>query len=152
MMQGSLASGNVFGDFLALCMTFCMAAMIVSIRSGAAVDMLPAAFASAVLSMLLTAPFANISSVSNLDIIYIAIFGVVQLGLGLLFLTEGSRRIPSAKAALIGSLDIPLAIAWVWLAFSEVPTSMTIVGGIIVLLAVAYDMRGSQSKEMEIQK
>lgn len=42
---------------------------------------------------------------------------------GTAFLTEGSRRIPAAQAALIGSLDIPFAILLVWLALSEVHES-----------------------------
>lgn len=103
--------------------------------------MIPASFMSAVASMVITLPFAHILSVSDADWLYLAAFGVTQLGLGLLLLTEGSRRIPAAQVALIGSLDIPFAILLVWLAFSEVPPPLTMIGGGIILIAVLAHMR-----------
>ncbi len=143
MMGGSVVTGHLYGDVSAFAMTLFMSAMMVAIRSGAAIDMIPSAFLSAVASALLTAPFASVTSVSSTDLGYLAIFGVLQLGLGLLFLTEGSRRIPAAQAALIGSLDIPFAILWVWIAFSEIPPPLTIAGGGVVLVAVAAYMQYS---------
>jgi drug/metabolite transporter (DMT)-like permease len=141
MMAGSLVSGSLFGDFLALGMTFFMSCMMVAIRFGAKMDMIPAAFFSSLLSMIITAPLANVQGVPTVDLGYLAIFGVTQLGLGLLLLTEGSRRIPSPQVALIGSLDIPFAVLWVWLAFSEVPATNTVWGGSVILLAVVWHMK-----------
>jgi drug/metabolite transporter (DMT)-like permease len=135
MMGGSLETGHILGDILALCMTVFMSAMMVAIRFGAKLDMLPSALFSSLASIVLTLPFATPSSVSGTDVTYLAVFGVSQLGLGLLFLTEGAKRIPAAQSALIGVLDIPFAIFWVWIAFSEVPPFLTVVGGAIVLLA-----------------
>lgn len=91
--------------------------------------------------MIIALPLAYLGSVGSLDWFYLAAFGVTQLGLGLLFLTEGSRRIPAAQVALIGSLDIPFAIILVWLAFSEVPPPLTMLGGAIILIAVAAHMQ-----------
>jgi drug/metabolite transporter (DMT)-like permease len=125
MMGGSVVVGHLLGDFLAIGMTLFMSCMMVAIRYGAAMDMIPASFMSAVASMIITLPFAHIANVSGTDWTYLAAFGVTQLGLGLLFLTEGSRRIPAAQVALIGSLDIPFAILLVWLAFSEVSPPLT---------------------------
>jgi drug/metabolite transporter (DMT)-like permease len=34
-------------------------------------------------------------------------------------------------------LELPLAVAWVWVCFAEVPTIASFVGGIIVMAAVA---------------
>ena len=152
MTWGSFVVGNLFGDVLALGMTFFMAVMMVAIRMGAKIDMVPAAFMSAFMSIVLTMPFADFSSVRQPDLTYMAIFGVVQLGLGLLFLTEGTRRIPASQAALIGSLDVPLAAFWVWLAFAEVPPVTTIIGGSIVLLAVFGHMQQSYAAAAELKE
>lgn len=155
MMGGSVVVGNLLGDFLAIGMTFFMACMMVAIRYGAAMDMIPASFMSAVASMIITLPFAHIADVSGTDWAYLAAFGVTQLGLGLLFLTEGSRRIPAAQVALIGSLDIPFAILLVWLAFSEVPMPLTVVGGSIILITVfahmQYDYSQRRKSEVALQ-
>ena len=63
-------------------------------------------------------------------------FGATQTGLVFLLLTKGSRPIPATETALISALETPLAPAWVWLAFGEVPTAAAMVGGTIVLGAV----------------
>jgi drug/metabolite transporter (DMT)-like permease len=55
-------------------------------------------------------------------------------------LTLGSRLISATRSALIGNLEIPLAPAWVWLAFNEVPSATTIGGGVLIMLAVAADI------------
>ena len=57
------------------------------------------------------------------------------MGVGLM-VGLGSRMLPAIETGLIGSLDAPLAPIWVWLAFSEIPTDTTLVGGLIVFVAV----------------
>lgn len=146
MMGGSVVVGNLLGDLLAIGMTLFMTCMMVAIRYGAGMDMIPASLMSAVASMVITLPFAHIAGVGTTDWVYLAVFGVTQLGLGLLFLTEGSRRIPAAQVALIGSLDIPFAIFLVWLAFSEVPPPLTVIGGSIILVTVFAHMQYDYSQ------
>jgi hypothetical protein len=43
----------------------------------------------------------------------------------------------ATENALINTLETPLAIAWVWVCFSEVPSATSFVGGIVVMSAVA---------------
>lgn len=70
------------------------------------------------------------------DFALLILLGVGQMGLGLVFLTIGARLIPALEIALITLLEIPLAVLWVWLATSEKPTSLTLIGGVVVILAV----------------
>jgi drug/metabolite transporter (DMT)-like permease len=51
------------------------------------------------------------------------------------------------ETALIGALDTPLAPLWVWLAFSETPGMNTIVGGLIVFVAVIGHIVASQKSQ-----
>ena len=141
IVLGSIAGGGLLGDLLAFAMTFFMSCMMVAIRFGAELDMIPSALFSSLLSMIVTAPLASITAVGADDFGYLAVFGVTQLGLGLLLLTEGSRRISPPAVALIGSLDIPFAMLWVWLWFAELPAVHTLWGGCIILLAVAWHMK-----------
>jgi drug/metabolite transporter (DMT)-like permease len=46
---------------------------------------------------------------------------------------------------LIGALDAPLAPIWVWLAFNEIPPTLTLIGGAVVMLAVLGYLGGSRS-------
>jgi len=63
-------------------------------------------------------------------------FGVGQMGLGLLLFTAGVRLIPAADAGLITVLEVILAPVWVWLAFGEDPGTRAMIRGAIVLAAV----------------
>jgi len=51
--------------------------------------------------------------------------------------TAGARRIPVAEAALIAVLESVLGPVWVWLAIGENPGLPSLVGGAIVLAALA---------------
>jgi drug/metabolite transporter (DMT)-like permease len=54
-----------------------------------------------------------------------------------LTLVIGGRLVSATENALINTLELPLAVAWVWVCFAEVPTITSLVGGIIVMAAVA---------------
>jgi hypothetical protein len=52
-----------------------------------------------------------------------------QFGLGLILLTIGGQMVSATENALINTLETPLAVAWVWVCFSEVPTITSFIGG-----------------------
>jgi len=131
-----LDEGSLLGDLLALGLTMLMAVMIVMQRSSGAVDMVPAACLSALVTAVVSLPFATPLEVTAIDLVNLALFGITNMGLGLILFTIGARLIPAANTALIGALDAPLAPVWVWLAFSETPGTNTVLGGIVVLAAV----------------
>jgi drug/metabolite transporter (DMT)-like permease len=138
--NGSLPAGQLLGNLLALIMTILIAAMIVIMRKHRATPMLPAACLSAFAAALLAAPAATPSAGFGGNLISLVLFGAAQFGLGLLLLTLGSRLISATRAALIGSLETPLAPLWVLLGFGEVPSLMTCVGGAVIMAAVVADM------------
>ena len=114
--------------------------MILMRRSGRQVSLLPAVAIMCFLTAVAAAPFARIEPIMRLPLLHLALFGTCQLGLGLVLLTFGMRRVATTRAALIGMLDVPLAPLWVWLAFSEVPPLLTLVGGGVVMAAVLWNM------------
>jgi drug/metabolite transporter (DMT)-like permease len=136
MKGGAIRLGNWLGDALALAMTMCLSLMMVIIRRHKDRPMTAAAGLSPLLTTLLVWPVAAPLDIHAIDLSHLAMFGVLQNGLGLLLLTWGTRFLPAAQGALIGALDTPLAPIWVWLAFDEIPPALTLIGGVIVLLAV----------------
>nr|WP_256476611.1 DMT family transporter [Siccirubricoccus soli] len=129
------------GNLLALGMTASIAAMMVIIRRHRTLPMLPAAALSAFASALLALPLARPLAVTGTEAAWLALFGAGQFGLGLLLLTEGSRLLPGARAALLGNAELPLAPLWVWLAFGSLPPPGTWLGGAVVALALAIDLK-----------
>jgi drug/metabolite transporter (DMT)-like permease len=121
-------------------MALLLSAMMVVIRHHQRVSMLPAASLSAFLSAIAVLPLAHPATAFGPHFIWFVLFGTMQFGLGLLLLTLGARLISAARSALISALEVPLACIWVWLAFSEVPSTASFAGGAIVMAAVVADL------------
>jgi hypothetical protein len=66
-------------------------------------------------------PFAAPLDVSIIDLLQMFPFGTTQFGLGLVFLTVGGQMVSATENALINTMETPLAVAWVWVCFSETP-------------------------------
>lgn len=130
------AGGTALGDLVALFMTVASAAMIVALRRYRTVPLVPTACLANLLGALLALPFAAPLAATSGDLVNLALFGFLQMTLGLTLFTIGSRLIPVAAAALIAVLESPLTPFWVWLAFGEVPSPSALIGGAIVLAAV----------------
>lgn len=146
MFRAARLEGHLFGDLLAVAMTLLMSTMMVMIRQHRRVSMLPAACLSAFLSTIAVLPIAHPAAAIGPQFLWFVLFGTTQFGLGLLLLTLGTRHISASRSALISALEVPLACIWVWLAFGEVPSSATLVGGAIVMAAVVGDLWVSRSR------
>jgi drug/metabolite transporter (DMT)-like permease len=71
----------------------------------------------------------------------LAFFGAGQLGLGFALFSFGAPLIPVAEAALLNVLEPIFGPFWVWLVLGEQPSRGAILGGIIVLAALAVHIR-----------
>jgi drug/metabolite transporter (DMT)-like permease len=121
---------------MALLSSLCFAATIVLIRRSRSVSMVPATCLSQALLLACFAPFASADQIGGNDLILLFLLGFGQIGLGLIFLMKGARLIPASEVALISLLEVVLGPLWVLLARSERPSTATLIGGAIVLLAV----------------
>jgi drug/metabolite transporter (DMT)-like permease len=142
-------SADIFGIALACFMTLVIAAMTVAVRRHRDTPMVAAAALSNLLGSIVSIPFAHgIAGVTASDLVTLALFGALQVGLGLSLFMLGSRLLPSGQATLIGTLETPLMPFWVWLAFQETPSTRALIGGALVMGAVVADIIG----EMRAQK
>lgn len=136
VMMGAPGSGGALGIGVSLVMTLAFATAIVITRRRRDVSMVPATCLAQLIVLLVAAPFADAGGVKGRDLTLLVLLGVVQIGLGLLFLAMGTRLIPAAEVALITLLEIVLAPIWVWIAVGEAPAVATLIGGAIVVGAV----------------
>jgi len=100
------------------------------------VPMPAAAALAAGLGAVLASGWAEPSSAGAGDLALLALFGIGQLGAGLLLFTAGARLIPVAEASLIAVLECVLGPLWVWLAVGERPGAFSLVGGAVILSAL----------------
>ena len=134
---------DVLGIALACFMTLAIAAMTVLVRQHKNTSMVAAAALSNILGSIVSIPFAHgIAAVTGADILILAMFGCLQVALGLTLFFLGSRLLPSGQAALISTLETPLMPFWIWVGFGDVPTLRVLAGGALVMGAVIADIVG----------
>lgn len=90
-------------------------------------------------------PFAVGHSVSSQDLAAITLLGVVQLGIPYVLYSLAIRRVTALEAILIPMLEPILNPLWVALAKGEQPGPWSLVGGTLVLGAVA--LRGLSHRQ-----
>ena len=135
VVSGGLGSGKLPGDLLAVAMTLGNAVYIVLIRKFADVPVVWAGGASALQLFAIGAFIGAPLDVSMRDSVLLVSFGLAFAGAVILW-TEGTRLIPSAQSALLGTVEIPCATLLAWLVLSEFPPLVAIVGGAVILVAV----------------
>lgn len=106
-------------------------------RGEAAPDMTPSLLIGAALSALLTLPLAWPLQASTTDIGWLALLGFAQLALPCFLMLQVSRVLPAPEVALLALLEVVFGVLWAWLGAGEQPGSRVLLGGGLVLLALA---------------
>jgi drug/metabolite transporter (DMT)-like permease len=141
VMLGAPGEGSLAGDGLAFLAALSFAVMVVITRWRHDVSMAPATCLSQVILVAVFLPFATPGDIAGDDIGWLAALGIGQIGLGFALLTVGVRLIPAAQVGLITLLEVVLGPFWVWLALDERPSTLTLVGGAIVIAAIVMQTR-----------
>lgn len=145
MVAGSFQAG-LAAVLLPFVMTLSFAGVVVIARHRSEVSMLPATALSQVLVVLAVAPFTAFAAATTKDWAIMAGLGIGQMGIALALLTVGARLIPPAEVALLSLVEVVLGPLLVWLAYGERPTTATLVGGAVVLVAVAVQATARETR------
>ncbi len=137
MAGDGLTSGQGPGILLSVITVVGFGVTLVCLRSRADRDMLPAIALAGLVALLVSAVAAPSLAISRHDFVLAAAFGVVQLGFQYVLIALGARHVPAGEVALLGRLQLVLAPLWVWLTVGEEPTYLTLVGGAVVISAIA---------------
>jgi drug/metabolite transporter (DMT)-like permease len=141
VMLGSPGEGSLAGDGLACVCALAFAVVVVITRWRHDVSMAPATCLSQAILVVAFLPFAGPGEIGGDDLYWLAALGIGQIGLGFALLTVGARLIPAAQVGLITLLEIVLGPLWVWLALDERPSTLTLAGGAIVIVAIVIQTR-----------
>ena len=141
MVSDKLGSSSFGGSFAALGSALGFAIFTLALRRRKSTEMLPTVFLSGLLAIPITGLICISTDASVLlsqnDTAIAFIMGVFQVGLGLVLYTTGSKTIPAAELTLLSLSEVMLAPIWVWIFLNEIPDSLTLVGGAIILSALA---------------
>jgi drug/metabolite transporter (DMT)-like permease len=141
VMVGVPHGGNALGELMALLAPLSFAVVIVVARRHCDVSMTPATALAQVILIVGGLPFVHPAQLHAADVGWLALLGVGQQGFGLVFFTLGARLIRAAAMGLILLLESVLGAVWGWLGTSERPAASTVLGGLIVIGAVALKLR-----------
>ncbi|HEY1449519.1 MAG TPA: DMT family transporter [Solirubrobacteraceae bacterium] len=146
VMVGIPSGGNALGELMALLSPLSFAVVIVVARRHRHLSMTPATALAQLLLVLFGLPFVHIGQLHSGDVGWLALLGLGQQGFGLVFFTIGARLIPAASMGLILLLESVLGAVWGWLGTTEKPNVSTVLGGLIVLVAVAIKLRDDNAR------
>ncbi|MCR9152064.1 MAG: DMT family transporter [Rhodobacteraceae bacterium] len=141
MVADKSAGGALEGSLAALGSALGFAAFTVSLRWGKAGEMLPAVFLAGLFAVALSVVICLSAGLPLLltprDGGIAAGMGVFQVGAGLILYTIGSRSLPAAELTLLSLAEVVLAPLWVWLLLGETATANTLLGGAVLIAAIA---------------
>jgi drug/metabolite transporter (DMT)-like permease len=143
LMLGAPGEGSLAGDGLSFVAALAFALMIVITRWRHDVSMAPATCLSQAILVAAFLPFASPGEIGGDDVAWLAALGIGQIGLGFALLTVGARLIPAAQVGLITLLEVVLGPLWVWLALDERPSTLTLIGGAVVIVAIVIQTRSA---------
>ncbi|PDS36277.1 EamA family transporter [Rhizobium anhuiense] len=136
IVREGLASGHIFGDAMALLSALILAAAI-TIGRGSRREMgfvpLLAAILPAALGLAQALPLGF--SIAHPG--WILLNGAIMMPVAFWCLATGPRYLSAPEVGMFYLLETVLAPIWVWLIFAETPATMTLVGGGILVTAIA---------------
>ncbi|WJR69619.1 DMT family transporter [Neorhizobium sp. CSC1952] len=147
IVSGGLAGGHLLGDILAATVSLLLA-LAITIGRAARIDMGFVPLVATVIPALIGLSFVGASfragtgGFSVADPFWVMLDGAVIMPLAFWCLATGPKYLSGPEVGMFYLLETILAPIWVWLIFSEIPSSRTLLGGAILVLAlIGYSLR-----------
>ena len=141
MIANGISAGRLEGNMSALLGSAGFAIFTIALRWGKLEDMLPAVFLAGLFATGTAALVCGLGgygyTVPANDIGIALALGVFQIGVGLTIFTIGSKVVPAAELALLSLTEVLLAPVWVWLFVGETADPETLIGGAVLMFAIA---------------
>lgn len=146
-MMGMFASGmsaasgrELVGMLIAFGVPLAAAVNVIALKKADhGVDLVPSILLGGVFSALMMLPFAWPMQASLHDLAILATLGFFQLGFPCMLMVSASRVLSAPEISLLALLEVLLGPIWAWLGAGEAPARATIVGGAVVLVALAFN-------------
>jgi drug/metabolite transporter, DME family len=125
----------------ALASSFFYAGVVLSLRQFREFNPVWMAALNLLATAVVLAPFAFAEShfhlPSGVQWLYLAAFGILQMGTPYVLFAQGLKRIPGHEATAISLVEPLLNPTWVFLAWGDKPAWWTLVGGLWILIGLA---------------
>ena len=136
MVGGSLDTGSLFGNLVALFVPINFAFLILLIRKYEKLDLIPALFFGGLIIIIVGFFMSKNIMISPHDLLIGFVLGVFQHAFGFICIVIGARSTPAVTVGLLMLTETLLGPFWVWLFLSEIPPFSVFVGGGIIILSI----------------
>lgn len=150
MFGATIGGGSLSGNLAGLGAAAGYGGVFVVIRHNRTVNMVPAMGLGGLMAALAVSPWADPLSVTWAGMGYLALSGLLVLPVAFGLLAIAPRFAPAPEVGLVTLLETVLGPFWVWLALGEEPGARAMVGGLIVLAAVAASLGPLQSPKPDL--
>jgi drug/metabolite transporter (DMT)-like permease len=125
------------GDLMALFSAFSMGLALVVLRKWEHKDITPILCLAGFIAALAVLPWARPAAIDGRSLAILAFLGFILLPLALTLFFAGIKHVPAAEIALLALLETVLGPLWAWAGGEETLHSVSLIGGAIVVLAIA---------------
>jgi DME family drug/metabolite transporter len=145
MVVEGLEADNLFGNLIALVSALGFAVFSVSLRFRRETPKFTTIALAGILCALVALPIIYVNNdtlAMPLRNVYLSILHGVVVGSGLILYSLGSKFLPAAQLTLLAMVEVVGGVLWVYLpifGIHEVPSVLTVTGGLIVLSAIVID-------------
>ena len=149
MVLEGLERGNLLGNLIALISATGFAVFSVSLRWRKETPQ----FTTIALGGLMCVAFTmlilfsqNSTVAMPLRNVYLSMLHGLIVGIGLILFATGAKFLPAAELTLLSMVEVIGGVLWVYLpifGINEVPSMLTMIGGVIVLFAIILDGVGA---------
>jgi len=141
MVWQGISMGRLSGNIAALIAALGFAVFTIALRWRKMDDMMPTVLLAGIFAIIVSASVCHIAGYSFLlptqDILIAALLGVFQVGAGMVIYTIGSKAVPAAELALLAMTEVVLGPLWVWIFLDETASTNTLLGGAVIMAAIA---------------
>lgn len=134
----SMSPNDLAGIGMTFLMVLSWGGLLVLVRKHPALDLTLVSLASALAAALVALPMVPAGLPPVHGLLVCALLGVLTSGLANVLSLMGGRYIRSGEAGFMMLIDVVLSPLWVWLAFAEKVGPAQLVGGALVIAAVAF--------------
>ena len=140
MVWNDFGDASFKGNLAAIGSAFGFALFTINLRHNKNIEMLPSVFASGIIGVSITSFIIFMSGISFMipkkDLLISVSMGVFQVGSGLVLYTIGSKVLASTQLTILSLGEVILGPLWVWIAIGEEIYLNTLIGGIIIFIAI----------------
>jgi drug/metabolite transporter (DMT)-like permease len=147
IVWGQPSLQSLLGAALSLFATLLFALITIGIKRHPQAEMVKVTYMGAFIAALAMAPFSSFGSTSTHDLLWLWLYGLLNVGIGFGLYLLGVRRLKAVLASLVCMLEIPLAPLWVYVFFDETVSRQSLMGGAVIVLAVLANIASSGQRQ-----